>query len=128
MAKVYYRDDKLRTGYSFNCSFWPDEETPVSIWDEEFRVDWYNAGEGNCGDYNPIDPEDVNNLRFDVYYRVGERWDEVDDASYCTCVPADTSLSRLKELALAIFRNYKDSGYPDCSVKKLGESLSYISA
>ena len=111
---------------SFNCSYWPDPETPVSVWDDKFRVDWYNAGEGYTGDYNPDDPEDVNFLRFDVYFNVDGNWEEVEDASYCTHVPADTPLSTLRNLCCRIQRAYKDTDDPNCSVKKLGEELSWI--
>lgn len=113
---------------SINCAYWPDEETPVSVWDEELRVDWYNAGEGVCGDYNPEDPDDMNLLRFDVYHMKDDEWEEVEDASYCTWVRADTNISRLRELALHIFNEYKNVDYLYSSVKKLGEGLSWLTA
>lgn len=117
------------TNIAINCAYWPDPETPVSIWDETLRADWYNAGEGICGDYNPDDPEDQNLLRFDVYCREpGGEWEEVEDASYCTNVAADTAPQRLMELLLRIFSEYKDSDYLNSSVKKLGERLSYLTA
>lgn len=65
-----------------------DEETPVSIDNDKIRVDWYDAGEGLSGDYNPEDPDDIHLLRFDVYKKVGEDWEEVEDASYCTRMPS----------------------------------------
>ena len=108
-------------------AIWPDSDTPVSVWNERFRVDWYNCGEGFNGDYNPEDPNDINFLRFDVYYMNDGQWEEVEDASYCTTVPATESPIRLKNLLEGILHEYSLTDYPNCSVKKLGESLSWIS-
>lgn len=111
-----------------------DVETPVSIRGKVVRVDWYNAGEGICGDYNPSDPNDINLLRFDVYvYRYDEEadewyWEPVDDASYCTRVPADTNIDTLVNKLMVIYKEYDDVLSSDtyASVKKLGEYLSWI--
>ena len=134
-------DEKKASFWCDNCSIdidiWPDPETPVSISDALVRIDWYNAGEGISGDYNPKDPEDVNLLRFDVYYNPyyspdtdydSVDWEEVDDASYCTCVPADSDMTVLVRLLYIIFKRYRGvmESYPESSVKKLGESLSWI--
>lgn len=108
----------------------PDEGTPVSIYNDILRVDWYNAEEGYWGDYNPANPDDENLLRFVVYFSSdGENWDEVEDASYCTQVPADTKIDTLTELLYTIFKEYASviQGYPETSVKKLGERMSWIS-
>ena len=108
--------------------------TNIAIYNDVLRVEWYNAGEGLCGDFNPEDPEDENLLRFDVYckYTDSEDWVPVDDASYCTQVSADTSKNRLVELLTIIFNRYEDviRDYINygTSVKKLGEELSWISA
>ena len=118
-------EDKMK---GINCTYWLDPDTPVSVCDDKFRVDWFNAGEGLCGDYNPSDPEDQNFLRFDVYCNVEGKWEEVEDASYCTRVPADTALTTLKHLCSRILARYEDTEYPNCSVKKLGEELSWITA
>ena len=57
------------------------------------RAEWENLGEGFSGDYDPTDPDDVNLLRFSVYdVATGE---QLDDASYCTQMPADTDPSIL---------------------------------
>ena len=114
-----------------------DHDTPVSICSDKLRVDWYNAGEGVSGDYDPEDPEDVNLLRFDVYAKTDDPswedtdgWTEVDDASYCTQVPADTDPEELERLLRVIFDRYNDviDDYIEngTSVKKLGEELSWI--
>lgn len=114
-------------GWQISCN--PDEETPLSICDDVLRVDWYNAGEGICGDYDPDEPNDINLLRFDVYVKRNNMWEEVPDASYCTNMPASASAKTLQAALEAIFKRYRavidGPEYP--SVKKLGEELSYIS-
>lgn len=57
----------------------------------DLKVEWLNLGEGVNGDYDESDPNDVNLLRFDVSHLVNGEWEPVDDASYCTQMPADTS-------------------------------------
>jgi len=107
-----------------------DCETPVSIIGEKVRADWYYAGEGWNGDYNPCDPEDERLLRFDIYMYEGGDWEPVDDASYCTCVKLETEKPKLVDLLTYIWREFNDVLYddPDASVKKLGEALSWVSA
>ena len=109
----------------------PDESTPMSLQNDWLRVDWYNADEGLCGDYDPDDPQDINILRFDVYRRGDDSaWEEVPDASYATQVPADTELDILERALRYIFKQYEDALKDDryASVKKLGEGLSWIGA
>ena len=57
---------------------------PLKIHDALLLVDWYNANEGYCGDFDPSNPENKNLLRFDVCIFNGENWEAVDDSSYCT--------------------------------------------
>lgn len=111
-----------------NISLNPDPETPVSIENDLIRVDWYDAGEGFCGDYNPEDPEDVHLLRFDVYRKEGDDWLEVEDASYCTRMPYASDQELLVYSLYIIFKRYYDvlKDDPYRSVKKLGEELSWI--
>lgn len=128
-------------------SFWCDEcnldivldkdsETPVSISDDILMTEWVNIGEGLFGDYNPENPEDVNVLRFDVSYAIKELssdtvtfWEDVEDASYSTNTPANTDIRTLIKLLYIIFKEYraKIDEYPEVSLKKLGERLSWIS-
>lgn len=116
-----------------------DSETVLSISDDVIRVDFVNIGEGIRGDYHPEDPEDVNLLRFDVYVKnpdadeeYNDGWIEVEDASYCTQIPADTEIDILKSKIKYIFNRYRDeiSSYDNYlygpSVKKMGEELSWI--
>lgn len=117
-----------------------DIDTPLSIRDKILRVDWYNAGEGVCGDYNPNNPQDVNLLRFDVYIMENteagndsddsdQNWRAVEDASYCTNMPANVSKEILEKSLKHIFSEYRAviDQYPYSSLKKLGERLSWIS-
>lgn len=115
-----------------------DEETPMSATDGFLRVDWSNIGEGYCGDFDEDDPEDENLLRFDVYVRNPsygenaedwEKWDTVEDASYCTLMPATADKETLEKAIRSIFAEYRRAitQYPiNFSVKKMGETLSWI--
>lgn len=115
----------------------PDIDTLLSIRDNVLRVDWYNAGEGICGDYNPNNSQDVNLLRFDVYImenpEVGndsdKSWRAVEDASYCTNMPTNVSKEILEKSLKYIFSEYRAviDQYSYSSLKKLGERLSWIS-
>lgn len=50
-------------------------------------VSW--IGEGNDGDYDPMTPGDQPLLRFDTQRKNEDgTWEDVDDGSYCTQVPA----------------------------------------
>lgn len=93
------------------------------------RVEWYNADEGWCGDYDPDDPDDENLLRFDVYIRREGNWEAVEDASYCTRMPADTKPEILKRALELLLKEYTDvlRSDPYASVKKLGEGYSWMS-
>lgn len=111
-----------------------DDETLISAESECIKVDIVNIGEGINGDYNPDDPEDENLLRFNVYYKDPKDpemdWTEVDDASYCTQLSADSSEEVLEKAVIAIFSRYNDVAdhiISGGSVKKMGEELSWIS-
>lgn len=107
-----------------------DGETIMEVSDDLLKAEWENIGEGWSGDYDPDDPDDVNLLRFTIYIKNDDgEWEQVDDASYCTSVPCDTPEEELKSKLETIFKEYRDviNEYPpDISVKKLGETLSWI--
>lgn len=105
-----------------------DIETLVSIEGSVVRADWYDADEGLYGDYNPEDNEDIHLLRFDIYIKKDGDWESIDDASYCTRVPFETDTDTLVKLLYSIYKEYDNvlSDNPDSSVKRLGESLSWI--
>ena len=103
------------------------EGLPAAI-DRNVKVEWTDIGEGLRGDYNAEDPTDIHLLRFDVYVVRDGSWVEVDDASYCTQMPADTDQDILRRAVKYLAKQYADvlSSDPDASVKKMGESLSWI--
>jgi hypothetical protein len=107
------------------------------------KVDWVDLGEGLSGDYDPNDPNDVAMLRFDVLelQQVHEHehtddgvidhnfgrttyheWVAMDDASYCTQMPADTSDDILRRGATMIM----NATYGKDNIKKICEGLSWI--
>lgn len=109
-----------------------EEHYDLAVEGKNVRVEWYDAGEGTSGDYNPDDPDDVHLLRFDVYHRdetTGPFWSPVDDASYCTNTPISTDRETLVKLLVSIYKEYANvlEADPYQSVKKLGEELSWIS-
>ncbi len=112
-----------------------DEDGDVIVAkDDCIKVSLVNLDEGINGDYDPDDPDDVNLLRFDVYYRNPEEgiddWEPVDDASYCTNVEANSTKEHLEKVVRTLFKRYRDE-YRNIatggSVKKMGEELSHIS-
>ncbi len=112
---------------------YPPQTEILAIQNRRLKVGWVNLGEGSWGDYNKNDPKDVIYLRFDVYCRnnPSEEWQVVNNASYCTSMPADTDLKVLQEKTQIIFDKYNlfiDDILNEGSVKKLGEELSWISA
>lgn len=92
------------------------------------KVTLTDIGEGYNGDYDPEDPEDAPLLRFDVYRWDGIDWEAVEDASYCTAIPVTTPRERLVELAAVIMDAVHDDVVAGISVKKTGESLSWLTA
>lgn len=107
-----------------------DTDIPVTIEGDRVKAEWYNAGEGICGDYDPEDPMDENLLRFDISWKNRDEWEEVEDASYCTCTYADTAIEDLTKALYIIYKEYDNviDNYPEHSLKKLGERLSWINA
>ena len=95
------------------------------------RVIWEWIGEGNEGDYNEDDPTDVPLLRFSCYKRVKNKgdqfmcfdeWEEMSDASYCTCLPIHTSIGMLAQAAALILQAIQDVNY-----KRTLEGYSWFS-
>lgn len=90
------------------------------------KVDWVNLNEGYSGDYNPKDPEDVNLLRFDVYGATNGKWEALEGGSYCTRMPADTSIETLKKAALLIAQKCASAIENGESLKRTCEQLSWF--
>jgi len=99
------------------------------------KVEWVDIGEGWNGNYDPDDPDDTALLRFDVLEltkikglfsdssKLELEWDVLDDASYCTQMPADTSEADQYQAAWIIM----DATYGKTNIKKICEELSWIS-
>lgn len=111
-------------------------------------VEWENIGEGRSGDYDDSDPDDIELLRFYVRRFEGDPslacealtdpalaarleveglgWSDVEDASYCTNVPADTTIPTQMALLELLMDRFHDPVSAGASVKKLGQELSWI--
>ena len=97
----------------------------------DYRVVWEYIGEGWSGDYNPEDPSDTPLLRFSCSRRevreidscVGvDEWEELPDSSYCTRMPATTSMHVLAAAAAEIM----EAVYKKESYKRQLEHLSWM--
>jgi len=93
------------------------------------RVEWSDLGEGQSGEFNANDKDDAALLRFDVSYKTKQGWEACEDASYCTQFPAEATSEQKREGLKLLMDELYDSvlQYPDSSVKKLCERLSWIS-
>lgn len=71
---------------------------------ELYAVEWDYIGEGNSGDYDDQDADDVPRLRFTTYkmHPDGKGRDEVDSGSYCTQLPVNTPDEELRGYAREI--------------------------
>ena len=74
---------------------WSDFEVRRSAGGREWALEWEWIGEGNQGDYDPEDPEDVPRLRATLKVD-GKR---VTDGSYCTLASTTTPRKELEESA-----------------------------
>jgi hypothetical protein len=86
------------------------------------RVTWEYIGEGNEGDYNPDDPEDTPLLRFSCDKMVDGAWEGMENASYCTQMPINSSRRDLL-IAAGIILEAIDT---DASYKRDLERLSWL--
>jgi hypothetical protein len=87
-----------------------------------------DCGEGWNGDYCPDDSDDEPLLRFDVY-----RWDsstneyvEVNNASYCTRLPASISSDIANAALQSLMNEFGDAVRGGSSIKKCAERMSWI--
>lgn len=111
------------------CEDSESDEIVMQLIKSGVRAEWLNIGEGLTGDYNPEDQDDIQLLRFDISVRNHGKWAEVEDASYCTQMPADTLAPVLEPGLRYILDEYVQTlrAHPFSSVKKLGERLSWLS-
>lgn len=87
-----------------------------------------DCNEGWNGYYDPDDSGDEPLLRFDV-----DRWDshtneyiEVDNASYCTALPATISSSMANAALVQLMSEFGDAVRSGNSIKKCAERMSWI--
>jgi hypothetical protein len=98
----------------------------------DVRVVWEDIGEGKCEQYNPNDPDDVAYLRFYVDRAVRDEhgdiidWEDVENGSYCTQVPANTPDPILNKLLKVLMERFYDDVVEGKSIKKLGQEMSWI--
>ena len=92
----------------------------------DVMVEFEAIGEGRSGDYDETDPLDIELLRFTVSRMESGEWVAVEDASYCTQVPADTDAETLTRLLAGLFCEVYGPVSAGESIKKLCERLSWI--
>ncbi len=100
-----------------------DKTTGISV-----KVEWSDLGEGIQGDYNPDDKDDVHLYRFDISVKPsGKRaYEAVDDASYCTQVPVDSSVPILRKGLEMIMDEIFDAVVGGNSIRKACERMSWL--
>lgn len=77
--------------------------------DGSLAVAWVQLGEGWGGDYDPEDPNDEELLRFDALVRTANGWEDVEDGSYCTRTPVDTSPELRRQLLARLMEFLRDA-------------------
>lgn len=95
-----------------------------SGWQVKVELEW--IGEGLDGDYNEENPDDIPLLRFSVYKKINDQWEAIDDASYCTQLPATIGMGTATVAAAHILRQVEDIVLEGGSIKKICEKLSWI--
>jgi len=97
---------------------------------DNVKVELEHIGEGFFGDYNEEDSKDVPLLRFYISGLIDGNWEELDDCSYCTRIPATAKQEIVDAAARFICKEYsaalKSRGM-DNPPKKLGAELSWLS-
>lgn len=76
-----------------------DGRYPLRHQGRGFAVEVSWIGEGEDGDYDPMEPSGTPLLRYDAERLVDGRWEEVPDGSYCTQVPAYCGIGAARDLA-----------------------------
>lgn len=90
-------------------------------------VEFSELGEGFFGEYNPRDCNDVELLRFYVQEFIDCEWYDVDDSSYCTQLPVETTDEQRKKALQIIMDEVYEPVTQGKSIKKICEKLSWIS-
>jgi hypothetical protein len=85
-------------------------------------VELDDIGEGLSGDYDPEDKDDIPLLRFTVL----KDNEPVEDASYCTQVPTNVTITEATKILGAIMNEVAEPLEQGYSIKKMCERLSWI--
>jgi hypothetical protein len=102
------------------------EDFPLAkLTKEGITVEWEYIGEGWCGDYTGEDDDDQL-LRFTIHRETDGTFNQIEDASYCTRVPAGTSEEILLKLAQVIMDRTLTDILTGRSVKRVCEELSWL--
>lgn len=102
----------------------------------DIRVEWEDLGESiEGGEWMDDEPIENSVLRFYVRRRdtspdaesYGDGWEDIEDASYCTSFPAETTTMEERDQALRlILDRVYDQAAAGESIKKICELLSWI--
>jgi len=92
----------------------------------DLRVELVHVGEGLSGDFDSSDPDDVQLVRFYCSRRVGDAFEDFEDASYCTRVPISTERVLLERMASVIMNELERAVSGGGSPKKPMEAMSWI--
>ena len=101
-----------------------------SITRGNLKIEFTELGEGLSGDYDPDDPSDIEQLRFDTFEKIDGKWEEWNEGSnysFCTMFPVSATPTQ-RRTALSLMM---DVAYPaflrnDGSLKSILQRLSWI--
>lgn len=90
--------------------------TDLEVVQGDKKVVWEWIGEGNSGDYNENDSEDVPLLRFSCYTNKDKHeqycdWTEIPNSSYCTRMPINSLKRHLLIASGIILDTLESSNY-----------------
>ncbi len=105
-----------------------DNFYPVEIIDRDVKIEMDYIGEGLSGDYQKDDPDDMPLLRFTVFQKelTEITWKEVEEASYCTNVPVNTSRGHLVYMLENIMICIAEDIRNEKSIKKKCQEFSWL--
>lgn len=94
---------------------------------DTIMVELESIGEGYNGDYDPEDPEDVELMRFSIFRLIDGKWEEIDNASYCTYIPASITSEQEDVILDYIMSQVYDLAVQWKSIKRACQRLSWLS-
>lgn len=95
--------------------------------EDNLKVTMEWIGEGNSGDYDLDDPDDIPLIRFSCdRMDIPDEWTGIEDASYCTLLPYDSPRNTIRKAAGCIMDELRDAIEGGGSPKKPLEHLSWL--